>query len=171
MTPRKSKRISVEQSSQAETVGLLEELPFTAAAVVFQCLDARSRTSLAAVCRWARDFVLREARSLELQVHCTAARRPLVRLLNRVCSSAQAGRLSLKLKARGFTSCSKSKALSDLLAPAKQHGGWASVRELELKVGGPLVDLYLVNQTLAYMAFGSWPMTVSSTRVCNMLCC
>jgi hypothetical protein len=138
MAPRTRQRTSIAQrSSQGARAGLLDELPQTAAAVIYQCLDARSRTSLAAVCRWARDLVLREARSLELQVHSSAARKPLSRLLSRVCSAAQAGRLSLTLQAHGFTINSKSNVLSDLLAPAKQQGGWASVKELALKVGGP----------------------------------
>jgi hypothetical protein len=71
---------------------------------------------------------------VELQVHSTAPRKPLTRLLNRVCSSAQAGRLSLTLRAHGFDRNSESNVLSDLLAPAKQQGGWVSVKELYLQV-------------------------------------
>jgi hypothetical protein len=74
---------------------------------------------------------------VELQVHSTAAHKPLVGLLNRVCSAARAGRLSLSLEAHGFAIDSPSNVLSELLAPATQQGGWASVKELALKVGGP----------------------------------
>jgi hypothetical protein len=141
MTPRTRQRSNIaQQSGQVDGVGL-EELPQTAAAVIYECLDSRSRTSLASVSRWARDLVLREARSVELKLHSRAPRKPLVRLLNRLCSAAQAGRLSLSLKARGFTIKSKSQALSDLLAPAKQQGGWASVKELAIKVAGPSLSI------------------------------
>jgi hypothetical protein len=71
---------------------------------------------------------------VELQVHSKAPRKPLLRLLNRVCSAA-AGRLSLNLEAHGFPIRSQSTVLSNLLAPAKQQGGWASVKELTLVVG------------------------------------
>jgi hypothetical protein len=74
---------------------------------------------------------------VELQVHSTAPSKPLARFFNRVCSAAQAGKLSLKLAAHGFDRNSKSNVLSDLLAPANQQGGWASVKELTLKVAGP----------------------------------
>jgi hypothetical protein len=74
---------------------------------------------------------------VQLQVHSTAPHKPLFRLLSRVCSAAQAGRLSLNLEAHGFDSNSQSNVLSDLLAPAKQQGGWVSVKELKLGVGGP----------------------------------
>jgi hypothetical protein len=85
---------------------------------------------------------------VKLQVHCNSARKPLVRLLNRVCSAAQAGRLSLTLEAHGFDR--NSNLLPNLLAPGKQQGGWASVQELALKVAGPSP----VSQTLAYRAHG-----------------
>jgi hypothetical protein len=134
MAPRNKKpNNTAESSSQAETVGLLEELPQTAAAVIYQCLDAHSRTALASVSRWARDLVLREVRSVKLQVRNAAPRKPLIRLLKRVCSAAQAGRLSLDMQAHGFGS-SKSNVLLPLLAPAQQEGGWTSVGELKLKV-------------------------------------
>jgi hypothetical protein len=135
MTPPTAQSSSIPQeSSRGSGAGLLEALPDTAAAVIFQCLDARGLTSLVAVCRWARDLVLREARYVELQVHSKSPRKPLIRLLNRVCLAALAGRLALSLEAHGFAINSKSNVLSDLLAPAKQQGGWASVKELALKV-------------------------------------
>jgi hypothetical protein len=137
MMSRTAKRSNTaQQSSQVDGAVGLEELPQTAAAVIYQCLDARSRTSLAAVCRWARDLVLREVRSVKLQVHSTGPRKPLIRFINRVCSSSEAGRLSLSLEAHGFANVSRSNVLPDLLAPAKQQGGWASVKELALKVFG-----------------------------------
>jgi hypothetical protein len=140
MTPPRTRQTSsiAQHSSQVDGVGFLEELPQTAAAVIYECLDARSRTSLASVSRWARDLVFREARSVELQLHSTAPRKPLVSFLNRVCCAAQAGRLSLSMKAHGFAINRKSNVLSDLLAPAKQQGGWASVKELAIKVSGHL---------------------------------
>jgi hypothetical protein len=42
----------------------------------------------------------------------------------------------VNLEAHGFDINSKSRMLSNLLAPAKQQGGWASVNELALMVGG-----------------------------------
>jgi hypothetical protein len=126
-----------QQSSQVDGAVGLEELPQTAAAVIYQCLDARSRTSLAAVCRWARDLVLREVRSVELQVYSTGPLKPLVRFIKRVCSAAQQCRLSVSLEAHGFPYVwIRSRVLSDLFAPAQQQGGWASVKELALKVAG-----------------------------------
>jgi hypothetical protein len=126
----------VQQSSQGDTAVSLEDLPHTAAAVIYQCLDAQSRTSLASVSRWARELVLREVRSVKLQVHSTGPRKPVVSFLNRLCSQAPAGRLSLKLDADSISMHSKSNGLSDLLALAKQQGGWASVKKLALEVAG-----------------------------------
>jgi hypothetical protein len=132
----RNKTSIAQQSSQGDSTVGLEELPQTAAAVIYQCLDARGRTSLAAVSRWAKDLVLREVRSVELQVHSRAPCKPLIRVICRLCSAADAGRLSFNLVAHGFVRNSNSNVLSDLLAPAQQQGGWASIKELALEVAG-----------------------------------
>jgi hypothetical protein len=86
--------------------------------------------------------VLREARSVRLELQASDAEagsnlRPLTRLLARACEAA--GQLSLSLDASklGHASTQNSNVLADLLAPAKQQGGWDSVKELVLKVAGP----------------------------------
>jgi hypothetical protein len=124
-----------QEGRQAHKVSL-QDLPLPAAALIYQQLDAESRQTLVSVSRWARDTVLREARSIKLQVHSKSPRKPLMRFLERACTAAEAGRLSLALDAHGFES--KGNLLSGLLAPSSK-AGWASVRELSLKVADALI--------------------------------
>jgi hypothetical protein len=126
MAARSQERESTDESSR-------QPFPQTAAALIYQYLDSWSRISLASASRWTRDIVLREARIVTLHLHSKASRKPLICFLNRVCTSAQRG-LCLTLEAHGFDSNSKSRVLSDLFAPAKRQGGWASVTELTLEV-------------------------------------
>jgi hypothetical protein len=47
-------------TKQPRGQSFVDDLPHTAAALIYQYLDLGSRTSLASVSRWARDLVLRE---------------------------------------------------------------------------------------------------------------
>jgi hypothetical protein len=49
----------------------------------------------------------------------------------------------VSLESHGFAGDDNSNVLSDLLAPAEQQGGWASVKDLELKVPGHLCQAEL----------------------------
>jgi hypothetical protein len=128
-----------ESSSQWDRVGL-EDLPHPATALIYQFLNAQDRTTvaqLASVSDWARDLVLREARSWRFKVHSKPPKH-LMRFLHRVCTASEAGRLTLTLEAHGFVSNSKRLVLSDVLASAMQQGRWPSVKELTLQVADHL---------------------------------
>jgi hypothetical protein len=123
---------------EASRPGHLLALPLPALALIYQHSDSASHTAILRASREGRDAVLREARSIKLQVRdgTPAARKPLVRLLSRACEAASEGRLSLVLNAFGFAleGEQSSELLADLLLPAHQAHGWKSVSKLELRV-------------------------------------
>jgi hypothetical protein len=123
---------------------VLNFLPSATEPLIYGSIGASDRNSLLQASRCGRDAVLREARSVKLQLQpgdaaAGASLRPLATLLARACEAAEAGQLSLSLDAfqcDHVNGSMNSNVLADLLAPAKQQGGWASVKELELKVAG-----------------------------------
>jgi hypothetical protein len=132
--------------AQSNAQGLpLNLLPSATEPLIYGSIDENDRSSLLQTSRWGRDAVLREARSVSLSLLPSDAAaganlKPLARLLARACEAAEAGQLSLSLDAfqcDRVNGSMKSNVLADLLAPAKQQGGWASVKELELKVADP----------------------------------
>jgi hypothetical protein len=127
---------------RAQDLSLLTLLPSATESLICGSIGARDRKSLLQTSRWGRDAVLREARSVTLKLlpsDLEAGRklRPLARLLARACEAAEAGQLSLSLNASMAPRSKHSDVLAHLLAPAKQQGGWASVKELALKVASP----------------------------------
>jgi hypothetical protein len=137
---KRRKRSTVKDSEQDEKGNVLELLPLPALALIYQQLDSKTRLALLQTSRWGRDIVLAEAKSVRLKLSDTdaspAARKPLLRLLARVCSGAQgaAGRLSLAVDALHVHE-KRSKLLYDMLHPASsQQSGWTSVGQLKLQV-------------------------------------
>jgi hypothetical protein len=89
------------------------------------------------VSRWARDVVLREVRSISLQIVSTTPRKPILQLLRRTRTTGTIAQLSIA--ACNFNR--KSKLYSYLFRPATQQAGWASVKALVLKVAGLLLQV------------------------------
>jgi hypothetical protein len=121
----------------------LQLLPSATEPLIYGSLDAKGRNSLLQTSRWGRDALLREARSIRLKLLASdcetgANIRPVAGLLARACEAAEPGQLSLSLGSMERPSeIQNSNVLAGLLAPALQQGGWASVKELALSVGGP----------------------------------
>jgi hypothetical protein len=133
--PLSSDSSSANQSTEdPETKATsLEFLPQPVAALIYSQLDAAGRRALLQVSRWARDVVLREARSISLQVFSRAPRKPTLQLLETARTSGTVAKLSVA--ACNFNRNSKNKLFSDLFGPATQQAGWAFVKTLVLKVG------------------------------------
>jgi hypothetical protein len=153
MPPRKKRRKGDSKGSQSRhSTSLLPDLPLPALALIYQHCDDDSRKALLRVSAGCRDWVLREARSINLQLArtiTTAARKPLARLLNRACTQS-ASSLTLCLD---FTYTehqgSRSRLLADLLKPGIQQSGWDSVGTLELYVRKAVKLSYLNADRLA----------------------
>jgi hypothetical protein len=133
MPPRKRRR-RASKGNQSSHSALLD-LPLPALALIHHHCNARARKALFAVSSGCFDWVLREARSIKLELPktvTTAARKTLPRLLHRACSlSACSLKLSLDLtQPEG----SKNGLLADLLEPGIQQSGWAGVANLVLEV-------------------------------------
>jgi hypothetical protein len=139
MSHQGQRRLGSSKGKQLEEQNSLLSLPLAALSLVHQLLDAASYNSVLCSSREGRDLVLGEARSIRLKLKdgdTPALRKPLVRLLNRACKSAEDGRLSLVLDASSvLDSESQANLFQDLLAPALGSRGWASVNSLELQVG------------------------------------
>jgi hypothetical protein len=137
MAPSQERANSFQEQADKPVVVSLLELPLPALALIYQCSDAASHSAILGASREGRNAVLREARSVKLQLKdesTPAARRPLVRLLSRACYAAGDGRLSLVLDAMAVEKHHSWKLLPDLLLPAIQANGWTSVSCLELRV-------------------------------------
>jgi hypothetical protein len=122
-------------SQSRHSTSLLLDLPLPALALIYQHCDDESRKALLRVSAGCRDWVLREARSISIELKpsiIAAARKPLARLLNRACTQSESG-LSLCLHF-GHHEGQTSKLLADLLKPGIQQSGWVSVAKLVLKV-------------------------------------
>jgi hypothetical protein len=135
MPPRKKRRKGDSKGDQHST-SLLTDLPLPALALIYQHCDDESRRALLGVSVGCWDWVLREARSISLELPTTvttAARKPLARLLHRA-GNVSACSLTLCLDCSMVEhQSSRSRLLADLLKPSQQSG-WASVSKLVLKV-------------------------------------
>jgi hypothetical protein len=128
---------SASQSNKdPQTETTLESLTQPVVALIYAQLDAPSRRALLQASRWARDAVLREARSISLQIFSRSPRKPILQLLKRARITGTIAKLSVV--ACNFNRNSKSKLFSDLFGPGTQQAGWASVQALILKVAGCL---------------------------------
>jgi hypothetical protein len=139
MPPRKRRKPTRSKPEENNAQGpiLLEDLPLVALALIYQHLDNETRKSVLRVSRWGRNLVLREVKaiSLELQSRDKAtASKPLVRLLGRAISTATPG-LSLEVDAAGTWQQPFNGQLPAIVRQAAELPGWASIRELRLKVG------------------------------------
>jgi hypothetical protein len=144
MPPRKKRRTTgkaATDSAATQDSNLVDSLPLTANALIYQYCDAGTRASLLRVSKWGRDLVLREARTITSQLgnnDTPGGRKPVVRLLDRACSAdGEDGRLTVCVHAQNVSSNSaRSKLLRDLFAPASgaQRHGWTSVGKLDLFV-------------------------------------
>jgi hypothetical protein len=135
MPPRKRRKNGSSKGNQnRRSINLLLDLPLPALALIYHHCTVRSRNALLRVSTGCRDLVLREARSINLQLPSTittAARKPLARLLNRACNLS-AGSLMLCLD---FSWMQGSKiGLADLLKAGIQQSGWSTVATLVLEV-------------------------------------
>jgi hypothetical protein len=116
----------------------LDNLPVPVLSLIFQNCSPATRSSLLQVSRLTRDTVLGDARSIGLKLSNSdtmTARKPLARLLSRVCS-AGSQRLALVLDATEvLQDAAQHRLLSSLLHDGIIKRGWQSVKEVTIKVG------------------------------------
>jgi hypothetical protein len=149
MPPRK-RRIPLGKGHRDDVIndaaGEETRLPLPALALICQHIGAKGQNALMGISSEWRDTVLAEARSISLKLPSKASAaglQPTARLLNRACTFAVPGRLSLGLHMQNNKGSSR--VLGDLLKLGSDLSGWASVRELTLKVGqgfNPGMSLY-----------------------------